>query len=51
MTFEEIKNKPSNGGNQLTLASVCESKNTKTSAVATLAPASLARIKPLLSGK
>lgn len=37
---------PNNGGNQLTLASVCESKKSKTSAFAILAPAKRARIKP-----
>lgn len=39
---------PKSGGNQLTLASVCESRNIKTSLVAFLAPAKRALIKPCL---
>ena len=40
---------PSKGGNQLTLASVWESRKMMTSAVATLAPANRAVIRPDLS--
>lgn len=39
---------PKRGGNQLTFASVCESKNIKISLVAFLAPAKRALIKPCL---
>ena len=42
---------PNKGGNQLTLASVCESKNMMTSPLATLAPASLAPMSPFLEGR
>lgn len=42
---------PNRGGNQLMFASVWESRNINTSAVATLAPANLALIRPLRSGK
>ena len=48
---EEQGNIPSKGGSQLTLASVWESKKMMTSAVATLAPANLAVIRPDLSCK
>jgi len=39
---------PKRGGNQLTFASVCESKNIKTLLEAFLAPAKRALIKPCL---
>lgn len=42
---------PKSGGSQLTLASVCESKNKRTSPFASLAPANLALINPLRFGK
>lgn len=42
---------PNKGGNQLTLASEWASRNTRTSAVAALAPANLALIRPCLEGR
>ena len=45
------ENLPNKGGSQLTLTSMCESKNTKTSPVAFLAPSNLVTINPFLSCK
>lgn len=45
-----IEDSPKSGGSQLTLASVCESRKSRTSPVACLAPASRAVINPERSG-